>query len=99
MYKCACVHLVLDGKLAMALRGDRFQYSAGFAAGMEFEDSGDEFMFGDDGCDSETEIFESKVPRAEPKDVTEVTPQKRAPWANRSKTGSRSPPKVTQALW
>jgi len=82
----------------MALRGDRFQYSAGFAAGMEFEDSGDEFMFGDDGCDSESEMFESKVPTAKPKEIIEVTPQRRAPWANSARIDSKSPQKLTQAL-
>ena len=66
----------------MDVRRRKFQYSAGVAAGMEFDDSGDEFMFGDDGFDSETEMFQPKLPKAEPKEETEQTPRRRAPWAN-----------------
>ena len=69
----------------MDLTRGKFQYSTSVAAGMEFDDSGDEFMFGDDGFDSETETFQPKFPKAKPKEEAEEIPRRRAPWVNDAK--------------
>ena len=55
----------------------RGNFGMGMAAGMEYDDSGDEFMFGDDDFDEapKPKQFLTKV-------TTDSSQQRKAPWVN-----------------
>ena len=67
----------------------KFNTFDGVAAGMEADDSGDDFMFGDDDFDSDTETFQAKLPKSKAsEEKIEPKVQRRAPWANDVRTKS-----------
>lgn len=56
-------------------------HSVGIAAGMEFDDSEDDFLFDDDEYDSNYEQFQAKLPMSAPETTKKVPVKTRiAPW-------------------
>ena len=56
-----------------------YRHTGGVAAGMEFDDSGDEFLFGDDDFIDDVEPV--KLSKAVERDELKPVQTRRAPWA------------------
>ena len=61
------------------------KYSHGMAAGMEFDNSDDEFMFADDNIDSAYEVPDQKFAETKSESLDTDAQTEKAPW-NSSKT-------------